>query len=79
MPRSVTGAYAAVVETGDFVKIFDENNRPIVALGSRFDLEGLLRSKGLSICNLRTQDQIQLAPAYSGAAPSRASTSGRAQ
>jgi hypothetical protein len=76
---SVTGAYAAVVETGDFVKIFDENNRPIVALGSRFDLEGLLRSKGLSICNLRTQDQIQLAPAYSGAAPSRASTSGRAQ
>lgn len=62
---SVTGSFATVVLTGEHVKMYDANNRPLVGLGSQYDLEGLLRADGISICNIRTRDDVQLAPVYS--------------
>ncbi len=73
---AVSGSFATLIETGEFIKMYDETNRPIVGLGSRYDIEGLLRAKGVSICNLRTRDNLQLAPVYS---PSSGSSAGSAR
>jgi hypothetical protein len=76
---SVTGAFATVVLDGQFVKMYDANNRPLVGLGSRYDLEGLLRADGISICNIRTRDGVQMAPVYSHSNSGSAAPAGSAE
>ena len=84
---SVSGNSGTLYVQGDTVRIYDENNKPIAALASAYDLEGLLkipiegtlRGQGLSICNLRTNDNLQVAPAYSHSPSRTAAPSGATQ
>lgn len=50
----VSGESATLVTNGSLISIYDDYNRPIVGLGSQYDLEGLLRGKGISLCNIQT-------------------------